>query len=121
MFPERVARGALPRARRVALSGHGGVSVRRQRCHEAEELQRELVRVSVIGAELGGGVRDLVQVKDSGDGVADGGHGPVRAADAAGILPEYDITDIMMHFDGPVAAEIGEQVSGAGLVRAAGW
>jgi hypothetical protein len=45
----------------------------------------------VAGAELGGDVRDAVQVKDAGDGVADGGHGPVRAAGAAGVLPEYDI------------------------------
>ena len=71
----------------------------------------------MAGAELGGDVRDAVQVEDSGDGVADGGHGPVRAADAAGVLPEYDITDIMMHLDGPVAAQIGEQVSGACLAR----
>ena len=81
-FPERVAWGALPRAWRVALSGHGGVSVRRQWRHEAEELQRELVGVAVAGAELGGDVRDLVQVEDAGDGVADGGHGPVRAGPA---------------------------------------
>jgi hypothetical protein len=67
-------------------------SVRRQRCHEAEEPQRELVRVAVAGAEPGGDVRDAVQVKDAGDGVADGGHGPVRAADPAGVLPEYYIT-----------------------------
>ena len=31
----------------------------------------------------------------AGDGVADGGHGAVRAADAAGVLAEYDITDIV--------------------------
>src|SRR5207302_5336257 len=111
------AGGVLVRAGRVALSGHGGVSVRRQRGHEAEKLQGELVRVAVIGAELGGDVRDPVQVKDAGHGVADGGHGPVRAAGAAGILPEYDVTDIMMDLNCPVAAEIGEQVSGAGLVR----
>src|SRR5579875_3244439 len=41
---------------RAGLSGHGGVSVRRQRGHEAEEQQRELVWVAVIGAELGGSV-----------------------------------------------------------------
>ena len=98
----------------MALLGHGGVSVRRQRCREAKEPQRELVGVAVAGAELSGDVRDPVQVKDAGDGVADGGHGPVRAADAAGVLPEYDITDIMMHLDGPVAAQVSEQVSGAG-------
>jgi len=78
---------------RAGLSGHGGISIRRQWRHEAEELQRELVRVAVAGAELGGDVRDAVQVKDAGDGVADGGHGPVRAADAAGVLPEYDIAE----------------------------
>ena len=33
------------------------------------------------------------------------------------VLPERDIADIMMHFYGPVAAEVGEQVSGARLVR----
>src|SRR6266571_2758364 len=88
-----------------------------QRCHEAKEPQRELVRVAVAGAELSGDVRDPVQVQDAGDGVADGGHGPVRAADAAGVLPEYDIADVMMHLDGPVAAQVSEQVSGAGLAR----
>ena len=41
----------------------------------------------------------------------------MRAADAAGVLPEYDITDIMVHLDGPVAAEVREQVSRACLVR----
>ena len=71
----------------------------------------------MAGAELGGDVRDPVQVKDAGDGVADGGHGPVRAADAAGVLPEDDITDIMVHLDGPVAAQVSEQVSRAGLAR----
>jgi hypothetical protein len=80
---------------RVGSSGHGRVSVRCQGCHEAEELQRELVRVAVAGAELGGDVRDPVQVEHAGDGVADGGHGPVRAADAAAVLPEYDITDLL--------------------------
>jgi hypothetical protein len=96
---------------RAGLSGHGGVSVRHQRGHQAEEQQRELVRVAVIGAELGGDVRDPVQVEDPGDGVADGGHGPVCAAGAAGILPEHDITDIMVYLDGPVAAETGQQAS----------
>jgi hypothetical protein len=49
----------------------------------------------VAGAELSGDVRDAVQVKDADDGVADGSHGPVRAADAAGVLPEYDIADLL--------------------------
>jgi hypothetical protein len=71
----------------------------------------------VAGAELGGNVRDAVQVKDAGDGVADGGYGPMRAADAAGVPPEFDIADVMVHLDGPVAAQVSEQVSGAGLVR----
>ena len=53
----------------------------------------------------------------AGDGVTDGGHGPVRAAGAAGVLPEHDITDIMVHLDGPVAAQVSEQVSRAGLAR----
>ena len=96
-FPERVRRGSLLRGWQLPFSGHGGVSVRCQWRDEAEELQRELVRVAVIGAELRGDVRHLVQVEDACDGVADGGHGPVRAADAAGILTEYDITDIMVH------------------------
>src|SRR5260370_5537932 len=48
-------------------------------------------------------------------GVADGGHGLVRAAGAAGVLPENDITDIVMHLDRPVAAEVSQQASGAGL------
>src|SRR6266700_7357023 len=81
------------------LSGHGRVSLWRQRGHEAEKLQRELVGVAVIGAELGGDIRDLVQVEDAGDGIADGGHGPVRAAGAAGVLPENDITVIVMHLN----------------------
>jgi len=104
-------------AQRVARSGHGRVAVRRQGCHQAGQLHRELVRVAVIGAELGGDVRDLVQAEDAGDGVADGGHRALRAAVAAGILPGHDITDIVVHLDGPVAAQVSEQVSGAGLVR----
>lgn len=71
----------------------------------------------MVGAELGGDVRHPVQVQDADDGVADGGHGLVRAAGAAGILPEHDITDIIVHLNRPVAAEIGQQVTGAGLVR----
>jgi hypothetical protein len=47
----------------------------------------------------------------------DGGLGLVRAADAAGVFPEGDITDIIMHFYGPVAAQVREQVTGAGLAR----
>jgi hypothetical protein len=70
---------------------------RRQRGHEAEELHRELIRVAVIRAEPGGDVRDPVQVEDADDGVADGGHGPVRAAGAAGVFPEHDITNILVH------------------------
>ena len=46
-------------------------------------------------AELSGDVRDPVQVEDAGDGVADGGHGPVRAADAAGVFAEYDIASVL--------------------------
>jgi len=61
---------------RQPFSGPGGVSVRGQRGDEAEEQQRELVWIPAIGAELGGDVRDPVQVEDAGDGVADGGHGP---------------------------------------------
>ena len=71
----------------------------------------------MAGAELCGDVRDAVQVEDAGDGVADGGHGPVRAAGAAGVLPECDIADIVVHFYGPVAAQVSEQVAGASLVR----
>ena len=55
--------GSVVRSRQ----GLGSVSDGR---HQAEQLHRELVRVAVIGAELGGDVRDLVQVKDPGDGVA---------------------------------------------------
>src|SRR5260370_39713943 len=92
------------------LSGHGGVSVRCQWRDEAEEQQREPVRIPVIGAELGGDVRDLVQVQDPGDGVADGGHGPVRAADAAGVLPEDDIADVTVHLTRPVAPQVSSQL-----------
>jgi hypothetical protein len=45
----------------------------------------------VAAAQLGGDVRYLVQVQDPDDRVADGGHGLVRAADAAGVFPEADI------------------------------
>src|SRR5260221_7886340 len=93
-FSEQVGRGALLWRWRLPCSGHGRVSVGRQWRDEAEELQRKLVRIPVIGAELRGDVRHPVQVQDADDGVADGGHGLVRATGAAGVLPEYDITDI---------------------------
>ena len=68
---------------------------------------RELVGVAVTGAELGGDVR----------GPRAGGGSPVTALrtaamarcalpDAAGVLPEHDITDIMVHLYGPVAAQV---------------
>src|ERR1017187_3994188 len=103
---------------RLSRSGHGGVSGRHQGPGEAEELQREPVGVAVAAAQLRGDAGYPVQVQDPDDGVADGGLGLVRAADAAGILPEADITDVLqVYFDGPVAAEVCEQVSGAGLAR----
>src|ERR1017187_1138076 len=68
-------------------------------------------------AQLRGDVRYPVQVQDADDGVADGGLGLISAADAAGVFPEADITDIMVHFYGPVAAQVREQVTGAGLAR----
>src|ERR1019366_6034605 len=100
---------------RLSRSGHGGVPVRCQWHGETEELEREPVGVAVAAAQLGGDVRYPVQVQDPDDGVADGGLGLVRAADAAGVLAEGDITDVVVHFDGPVAAEVCEQVTGAGL------
>ena len=33
------------------------------------------------------------------------------------VFPEGDITDVMVHFYGPVAAQVREQVTGAGLAR----
>ena len=71
----------------MSRSGHSGVSGQCQWCGEAEELQREPVGVAVAGAQLRGDVRYLVQVQDPDDGVADGGLGLVRAADAAARLP----------------------------------
>ena len=79
----------------LSRSGHGGASGRCQWCGEAEELQREPVGVAVAGAQLRGDVRYLVQVQDPDDRVADGGLGLVRAADAAGVFPEGDITDVL--------------------------
>ncbi len=76
-----------------------------------------MVRVAVAGAELCGDVRDFAQVEDADDRVADGGQGAVRAADAAGVLAEDDVADIVVHFDGPVAAQAGEQVAGACFFR----
>ena len=65
--------------------------------------------------QLGSDVWDLVQVQDADDGVADCGPGLVSAA---GVLAEADITDLVMHFYAPVAAQVRQQVIGAGLVRA---
>src|SRR5712691_148249 len=84
---------------------------------EAEELEGQAVGVAAAGAELCGDARDAEEAEGAGDGVADGGEGLVRGGGAAAVLPEYDITDMMVHFDGPVAAEVREQVSGAGVVR----
>ena len=71
----------------------------------------------MASAQLGGDIGHLVQVQDPDDGVADGGQGLVRAADAAGVLPEADITDVMVHFYGPVATQVRQQVTGAGQAR----
>ena len=91
-----VLRGLPSLAWPLSRSGHGGVSGQRRLWRgEAEELERELVRVAVVDAQLGGDVRYLVQVQDPDDRVADGGLGLVRAADAAGVLAEADITDIV--------------------------
>ena len=49
----------------------------------------------MASAQLGGDIGHLVQVQDPDDGVAYGGQGLVRAADAAGVLPEADITDVL--------------------------
>src|SRR5271156_2725160 len=85
---------------RLSRSGHGRVSGQRRLWRgEAEELEREPVGVAVADAQLRGDVRYLMQVQDADDRVADGGHGLVRAADAAGVLAEGDITDIVVHFD----------------------
>lgn len=54
------------------------VSARCQGCGEAEDLEREPVGVAVVAAQLRGDVRDLVQVQDADNGVADGGLGLVR-------------------------------------------
>ena len=71
----------------MALSGHGRVSVRRQRCHEAEELERQPVGVAAAGAELGSDARDAEQAEGAGDGVADGGEGLVRGGGAVPSSP----------------------------------
>lgn len=38
------------------------------------------------------------------------------AADAAGVFPEGEITDVVVHFYDPVAAQVRQQVSRAGLI-----
>src|ERR1019366_506656 len=89
---------------------------------QAEELQRKPVGVAVAGAQLGGDVRYLMQVQDPDDGVADRGPGLVRAADPAGIFPEDDVADIMMHLNRPVAAQVSSRYASRspGPARSAG-
>ena len=92
---------AVPGCGGLSHSGHGVVSGKRRLwCGEAEELQREPVGVAVVDAQLRGKVRYPVQVQDADDGVADGSLGLVCAADAAGVFPEADIADVVVHFDG---------------------
>lgn len=108
-----VLRSLPSSAWQLSRSGHGGVSGQRRLWRgEAGELEREPAGVAVVDAQLGGDVRYLVQVQDPGDRVADGGLGLVRAADTAGVLTEAGITEVMVHFDCPVAAQVRQQVSG---------
>ena len=63
--PGFTAGGPALLAWRLSRSGHCGVSGRRQWRGEAEEPEREPVRVTVAGAQLGGDIGDPVEVVGS--------------------------------------------------------
>ena len=89
MRPGRFGLAGVPGWCQAGDSGSAG---------EAEELEGKPVGVAAAGAELGGDARDSEEAEGAGDGVADGGEGLVRGGGPAAVLPEYDITDIVMHF-----------------------
>jgi hypothetical protein len=84
---------------------------------EAEELEREPVRVPSGGAELGGDAGDAEEPERAQDGVADGGECLGRGGGAVPVLAEREVAGIVVHLYRPVASQVGEQVSGVGLVR----
>jgi len=66
----------------------------------------------------GGGDGGVAGEPEDGDGeVAQGGHGlgPVAGADLGGVFAVGDITDVVEHFDVPVAADPAGQLAGGGL------
>jgi hypothetical protein len=127
--PVLASREALA-ATLTPVSGKAAESMRRatRRAEErAARLVAETVQPDNCEAIVAAGLEAVAEaiaryrsgeVEDAGGGVADGGHGPVRAADSAGILPEHDIAGVVMHFDGPVAAEVSEWFPGQGAGRA---